>query len=216
METEPVRLACFDLGGVIVRTCRNWREGCEAADVPYHAAADEPARRAAFAAVVRRYETGRMDDAAYRREGAAALGGVYNPEELGRIHDAWIRGEFPGVAEIMASLSARSGVVTGCLSNTNPRHWELMAGDACAYAAFHRMERRWSSHLLGVMKPDRAIYRTYAERAGIAPEAILFFDDLEENVSAARAAGWRAVTIDREGEIAAQIRAGLREHGIGI
>jgi FMN phosphatase YigB (HAD superfamily) len=41
----------------------------------------------------------------------------------------------------------------------------------------------------------------------------VFFDDLAENISAARACGWNAVHIDHTGDTAAQVLAGLRAHG---
>ncbi|MFH8608178.1 HAD-IA family hydrolase [Streptomyces sp. NPDC018029] len=46
-----------------------------------------------------------------------------------------------------------------------------------------------SSADLGVTKPDRRIYETAAERAGVAPDRCLFVDDRQENVDAAVALG---------------------------
>ena len=49
----------------------------------------------------------------------------------------------------------------------------------------------FSCHV-GAIKPEPAIYRVLIERLGCAPEEIVFFDDLERNVSAARALGIKA------------------------
>ncbi|MYY86669.1 MULTISPECIES: HAD-IA family hydrolase [unclassified Streptomyces] len=46
-----------------------------------------------------------------------------------------------------------------------------------------------SSADLGIAKPDRRIYETAAERAGVAPARCLFVDDRQENVDAAVALG---------------------------
>ncbi|MGV9879815.1 HAD family hydrolase [Streptomyces sp. NPDC003006] len=46
-----------------------------------------------------------------------------------------------------------------------------------------------SSADLGVTKPDRRIYETAVQRAGVAPGRCLFVDDRQENVEAARALG---------------------------
>ncbi len=216
MSPNRIELVCFDLGGVVVRTCRTWREACGVAGVDYREEAEEPARRRAFAEVVRRYETGQLDRTAYRAAGAAALGDVHTKTELGRIHDAWIRGEIDGVAELVEGLAARSGLQTGCLSNTNERHWELMCRDSRAYAAFHRLGFRWSSHLLGVMKPSPEIYAAYATRCAVEPGTVLFFDDLAENVAASGGAGGTGVRSERAGAGAEQIQAGLRGAGVSI
>ena len=42
---------------------------------------------------------------------------------------------------------------------------------------------------------------------------LVFFDDLPENVDAARACGWNAVQVDHAGDTAAQVLAGLRAQG---
>ncbi|WP_037605247.1 HAD-IA family hydrolase [Streptacidiphilus rugosus] len=50
-----------------------------------------------------------------------------------------------------------------------------------------------NSSVVGVAKPDEAIYRLAARRAGAAPERCLFVDDSEVNVEAARTLGMTAV-----------------------
>ncbi len=49
------------------------------------------------------------------------------------------------------------------------------------------------SHEVGVAKPDPAAYELTARRLGVAPHEVLFLDDVEANVDAARLAGWHAV-----------------------
>ena len=78
---------------------------------------------------------------------------------------------------------------TGILSNSGPgaREAERVFGfeaitDDIVY-----------SHEVGLAKPDPAIYALAAERLGVAPHEIVFLDDVELNVEAARAAGWHAV-----------------------
>lgn len=45
---------------------------------------------------------------------------------------------------------------------------------------------------LGEAKPSAGFYRLVTERLGVRPEDIIFWDDSEANVEAARAFGWRA------------------------
>ncbi len=45
---------------------------------------------------------------------------------------------------------------------------------------------------------------------------MLFFDDAEENVRAARAVGWRAERIDPAGDTARQMTGALAEHDVAV
>ena len=48
------------------------------------------------------------------------------------------------------------------------------------------------SHQTGVLKPDEAAFTHVLDDLGVAPEAILFFDDNPGNVSAAKKMGMNA------------------------
>ncbi|SON54695.1 alpha-D-glucose-1-phosphatase [Hartmannibacter diazotrophicus] len=49
------------------------------------------------------------------------------------------------------------------------------------------------SGLVGVMKPDPAIYKAHVEAFDLDPAATVFIDDKLENVDAAKAAGWQGI-----------------------
>lgn len=49
------------------------------------------------------------------------------------------------------------------------------------------------SHEVGLAKPDPAAYELTTRRLGVEPAEVLFLDDVEANVDAARAFGWHAV-----------------------
>jgi putative hydrolase of the HAD superfamily len=49
------------------------------------------------------------------------------------------------------------------------------------------------SYEVGIEKPDRRIYEITCERLGVRPSEVVFLDDLEVNVVAARQVGMRAV-----------------------
>jgi beta-phosphoglucomutase-like phosphatase (HAD superfamily) len=53
----------------------------------------------------------------------------------------------------------------------------------------------FASHLLGLLKPDRAIFEHVVERLGYAPERILFLDDTTVNVESARSVGISAYRV---------------------
>lgn len=218
--SERVTLVVFDLGGVVVRICRSWEEACRAAGVEHRAGIDTPGLQARRREVVKRYERGLIGCDEFFELVAGAMGGCYGSAEVRRVHDAWLLGEYEGVSGLVDDLHG-AGIETGVLSNTNHAHWERMAGRVVesrhSYPTPWRTKHCHASHLLGLAKPDRAIYDAFARLTGRGGERageILFFDDLEENVGAARAAGWRSERVDYAGDTAAQMRAYLAQHGV--
>lgn len=217
--SKPQRIVCFDLGGVVVRICRTWEQGCAAAGI-------EVRDTAAFAtldpwktrqAVYDDYQSGRTDCAAFCASIAAATGHRYTPAEIERIHRAWVIEEYPGMGAIIDALNAIPGVVTACLSNTNRMHWDVEAeAGLWRSGAVARIQRHFVSHHMGAVKPDEAIYRMFELGIGAPADRITFFDDLPPNIEAARACGWDAVLIDHEGDTAAQVRGHLRDRGIVV
>lgn len=219
MSPRRPDLVVFDLGGVLIRICRSWAEACAAAGLDVRpASTDESASRRRHE-LARRHGIGQIDSDAYFRLLSESMHGLYTPDEVRRIHDAWLLGEYAGVHELIADIKA-AGVATGVLSNTNHAHWVRLVppshGGLHEFKAPGLVDRLHASHLLGVAKPDAAIYHAFHRTAGLAvrPDAILFFDDLEENVAAARACGWQAELVDYTGDTAAQMRSFLRARGL--
>jgi putative hydrolase of the HAD superfamily len=110
----------------------------------------------------------------------------------------------PSMLAYVEALAARHRVMI--FSNTNKEHWDSqvrVSGGRLARIKAHL------SHELGATKPDLASYKLVAERAGLPPESLLFFDDVPANVAGARRAGWQAEVFTRE----AALRALLSERG---
>jgi FMN phosphatase YigB (HAD superfamily) len=219
-----VRVVCFDLGGVLVRICRSWDQACGQLGLPYRSPEQlaTEAWRMRRKAVVDRYQLGGLSAAAYHEELSRALEGLYSPAEVERIHDAWTLEEYPGALALVRELNQLPGVTTACLSNTNAGHWRRLANEdgSAEYPSVLALQQRFASHLLGCAKPSPEIYARaqaafFAERSG-TPEQILFFDDLPENVEAARAQGWTAFQVDHEGDTVSQMREQLARAGLPL
>ncbi len=210
------RLVVFDLGGVVVRICRSWKEACAVAGLRYDERAVAPEAVAARKAIVHRHEVGGMTCQEYFEALAATTAGVHTPEEIQRLHDLWITAEYEGVDRLIHDLHA-AGLETGVLSNTNAWHWrQLMHGPhgPAKFPTVGLARHVHASHLLGHRKPDRAVFDAFCRVTGFSGPDIHFFDDLPENIAAAHAAGWGATLIDPHGDPAAQMRTPLR--GIGV
>jgi HAD superfamily hydrolase (TIGR01549 family) len=63
------------------------------------------------------------------------------------------------------------------------------------------------SHEVGLLKPDPRIFRLAAERLGVRPDEVVFLDDVEGHVAAARAVGYRAVVHRSTPESIAEVEA---------
>ena len=203
--SSPIRLVCFDLGGVVIRICRSWNEACAAAGMPVR----DPtlwqrtgeARRQLF----EEFQTGRIDGMTFAARASEQVAGLYSPAEILGVHNAWLLEEYPNIGDLIDRVH-EAGLDTAALSNTNHEHLEWMA----RLPAVTRLHHLLASHQLGLHKPDPMIYRRLEEQLGYRAQEIIFFDDTPENVIAADGVGWRAHLIDPEADTAQQIAEILR------
>jgi glucose-1-phosphatase len=218
MGKPDVRIVCFDLGGIIIRTCSGWEEACAAAGLAYRPELDGPEFSLRLAHLEESWQVGAFDAGEYARRAAGALDGLYSEQEILRLVDAWLLGEHPGMEEIVRSLGRVHGVLTACLSNTNDRHWEIMGRprNAGRFPAFQALGLRLASHQLRRAKPEVEIYRELEDASGDTGAGIIFFDDREENVAAAQRLGWRAYKVDTAAGPALQVRRALAQEGLPI
>ena len=80
---------------------------------------------------------------------------------------------------------------------------------------FEAQRHAFASHLLRLRKPDDAIYAAVERETGVGGGAVVFFDDVAENVEAARRRGWHAYRIDPgPDDPLPQVRSRLRAHGV--
>jgi len=205
-------LIVFDLGRVLIRICDDWRHACEVAGVTWPGGELTPDRRAMVSAAVHRIEVGACDLAGFCADAAPHLN--LPPEDIEKIWNAYTRGPFPGAPELLDDLRA-AGIPTACLSNTNARHWELLTDPNDPQSqVLSRLDHRFASHLIPARKPDAPAYAHVEESTGHPPESILFFDDLEENITAAESRGWRSFLIPRCENPIPLIRKILVDRGI--
>ena len=100
---------------------------------------------------------------------------------------------------------ARRKLPCYAFTNTNASHldcWSRLYPQVSA--AFDRI---FASHLMGLRKPERLAFEHICGTLALAPESILFFDDLAENVHAARDAGLQAVLVRSPQDVAEALDA---------
>jgi epoxide hydrolase-like predicted phosphatase len=107
----------------------------------------------------------------------------------------------------LASELRAKGLKTGILSNTFftvPWILQILGG----YRGFDPIVL---SSKEGVAKPDAKIYRIAIERAGVKPDEIIFIDNLEENVRAAKKLGLKVVRAKNSNQVVADTKQILLE-----
>jgi FMN phosphatase YigB (HAD superfamily) len=218
MGPAVVGMVVFDLGGVLVRICRSWPEACARVGLDLRAGWDDPAKREIRGRLSHEYHLGMLGTDEFCERLAGTTPGSYSPQEVRRVHDAWLIEEYEGVSTLIDDLHA-AGIVTGVLSNTNEAHWERLAGGpdrAPEFVAPGKVRHLHASHLLRAAKPSVDCFRAFESRCGPAliGNGVIFFDDLPENIEGAERAGWKGRLVDHTGDTATQMREFLRADGI--
>ena len=155
--------------------------------------ADEPAMHAAYWGPRHDYDRGALNGTTYWQAVAAELGqSAAFPEHLKALQEAdadmWTAPNREMIAWA-ADLQAH-GIRTAILSNLGD-DMERGVRERCTW--LEGFDHHTFSHALGTAKPDPVIYGHAAEGMGLSPGEILFVDDREDNIAAARAFGMHAI-----------------------
>jgi len=155
------------------------------------------------------YDRGALSGAEYWQAVASEVGRKLDAATLALLIEAdtahWTRPNEPMIA--WATALQKAGVKTGILSNIGDAMEDGIRG---RFAWLDEFAHHTFSHRLGIAKPDAAIYHHAAQGLGVAEEEILFIDDREENIAAARSVGMTALQYsDHVAFVAAMRDAGL-------
>jgi putative hydrolase of the HAD superfamily len=107
----------------------------------------------------------------------------------------------PETIEIL-SITAKKYPVA-LLSNTNELHFEYLK--KCFPSVFMIFDKMFLSYKMHLRKPENEIYQNIINYYKIVPSEILFIDDLEENIEAARNNGMTAVKFTGAYELEKQL-----------
>ena len=199
---DPFAVVIFDLGGVLA----DFGGVSAMRELARIDSDDEVWRRWLTCRWVRTFEGGGCSAADFA-EGVVSDWGlpISGAEFLDRFR-GWLAGPFPGADELVRAV--REVCPVGCLSNTNPVHWD---GALLRWPRFFEMfDYRFLSFELGRVKPDVEIFERVAELTGLPLDRVLFLDDNLVNVEGASSAGMRAEHVRGIDEArAALVRAGV-------
>ncbi|MDP7185933.1 MAG: HAD family phosphatase [Paracoccaceae bacterium] len=105
-------------------------------------------------------------------------------------HDNWIQLAAPVIdhsVRLLRALRAK-GVPVFALTNFGIQSFDYAQTQ---YPFLAEFDRRYISGHMGVIKPDPRIYEMLEADCGIAPQALLFADDRQDNIDMARSRGWQ-------------------------
>jgi len=196
-----IRCICFDLGGVMVKVRHHWKDVLDQLNIPHPSAEKLHDHRYEWE-IFKHFEIGKCSEEEY----LIALGNYFNisVEDASHAHRAILLEEYPGLKEWTHDLQSKD-YLTGCLSNTNSLHWKIL-NDPLKYPAIFQLSKKVLSFECGCAKPDPDIYLAFEKESGFSGDQILYFDDLEPNIKAAKTFGWKGYTIDPAKDILPQIQ----------
>ncbi len=122
-------------------------------------------------------------------DAAIAAHPTWRPE-LDLLRDDWCALAQPAIAHsvrLLAALKAR-GIPVFALSNFGAENFPFSVAQ---FSFLDGFDRHYISGRMGMRKPDQEIYRAVEADCGLPPAALLFTDDRQENIDAARARGWQ-------------------------
>ena len=182
---HPIRVVLFDVGGVLVElsgvpTMLAWMGDRYSPEELWKIWLTSP--------TVRAFETGRMTPNAFADQLIAELELPVGRDRLLEEFTSWPRGLYPGALELVGRVPRRYTRAT--LGNSNALHWPRMMGELQLGPAF---DHHFASHLVGKIKPDEEAFRHVTATLGCEAQEVVFLDDNQLNVEAARKIGMTAV-----------------------
>ena len=149
--------------------------------------------------LVQQFETGRLTASEFVTQFGAKLG-FHDADEFDRALRSWHLPLFDGAEKALQDLANSNTIAL--LSNTNEIHWQHVESQTDVFADFAKV---FLSYETGNAKPHPSAFHDVVEHFECEPQDIVFFDDNEGNVAAARAEGLRAVHVQGWSEVEREI-----------
>lgn len=191
----------FDLGRVVLdidfsRAIACWagHAGCAPETIVARYVRDE---------AYRLHEVGKLSDAAYFETLRTALGIAISDDQFLEGWNAIFAGAMPDIAHHLPRAARHMPLYA--FSNTNAPHVEYFSKEFAGLLG-HFREMYLSSNI-GLRKPDAAAFDHVVRAIGLPAGRIVFFDDLAENVEAARARGLQAVHVTAAADVGNALKA---------
>ncbi len=186
-----IKLILFDLGNTLFYFSRDrsFRYWSEISKIPFELIKERYVNDQEH----KDFEAGKISEEAYAKH----LGKLIGFEELS-FEDFFVgwnaiyMENLPHIQQVLDKL-VENGYRIAALSNTNLSHekvWKEKYQEMLS-----PFEKVFASHHMGHIKPEPEIYKKVIESVNLAPEEILFLDDMHENILGARTVGMHGIQI---------------------
>jgi epoxide hydrolase-like predicted phosphatase len=208
MRDSVLKAVVFDWGGVLMRTVdasgrRKWERRL---GLPLYAVD----RAVHGSRSWKQAQSGIISDAEYWSDVATQLG--LDEAELAEFRCDYFSGDRLDEEMVRFVGVLRPRFKTALLSNASPQLRDLL-DEMNVSGLFDVIV---ISGLVGVQKPDPAIYHIVLERLGVAPAEVIFVDDFVQNIETARALGMQTLHfragMDWRAELARRLDEGRMTH----
>lgn len=187
---QNIKNIIFDYGNVIfLLDFQKLREGWKSLsinnpDIFFSHGVQEP--------IFDRFDRGLVGAAEFRDFIRNKIGNVaLTDQDIDAAWNSLLLGVDEGTHDMLAELNQKYR--TFLLSNINPIHYDYIMNylktEFGIESNDHLFERTYYSHLIGIRKPDRAIFEMVLTENGLKPEQTLFIDDIAANLEPAKALG---------------------------
>jgi putative hydrolase of the HAD superfamily len=180
-----VKLIAFDMGHVFVDF--DWDEVCKGFMARANGLTRDDMRQIMAYLGNLGYERGTIGTVDFLRELNQKLGITLTLDEFRQVWNSTFH-ENPEMAKLLQSLKEKLPLYL--LSNTNEEHYSFLQS---TFDVARHFQELILSYQVGASKPEARIYQEVLDRSGLPAENILFVDDLEPNVRAARSLGIQSI-----------------------
>lgn len=193
----PVKALLFDLGGVLInidvaRTLSVWSKYSELSIAELSTAFQQDL-------AYQQHETGEITATEYFDHLRVSLKLEASNAQIAAGWNALLLDEIVDTVQAICAVREQLQLPCYVFTNTNPTHQAVWQA---RYAQMFRLfERVFVSSEIGLRKPHRAAFDYVVREMGVEANAILFFDDLPDNVAGATDAGLRAVQVRKSADV---------------
>jgi putative hydrolase of the HAD superfamily len=148
------------------------------------------------------FERGEVPPGRFRREVSELLGYHFPKKEFDEGWNRMIGDALPETQALLEALSKKYRLAA--LSNTNLIHERYFLKKYPR--VFSKFEKLFLSHRIGGRKPEETVFRQVLGHFKVLPEEMVFLDDREEHIGAARRIGICCVRVNGVSDLSLKLR----------
>lgn len=202
---RDIRCVLFDIGGVLV----DWHMSWITTEISKRFEINEDILANAFFRHLPALDSGRINEKAFWQSIAGDVNSAPLHASTESLWDTYFRKNAKPNRNVidLAKSMRKSSYTLGIISNIE----QITHGIVDDWSILDDFEHKFMSYQIGFSKPDPRIYEHVIERLAFEPSQMLFIDDKETNVNAAKEFGINAIHFTSFPEL----RKLLSAYGIG-